>query len=322
MFRIRMSLAILALSLAVNGAGASGCGTKKNEAPQSAKQTQNRNVSMKPENEEVEKPLNDEIKTLAEGNYGKVTNAFIVVARSQETYAALRELVENLPQLNADFFRENIVVAAFLGQRPTGGYGVQITRTKDNRLRVYAKSPPAGAMTTQALTAPFEVVSVRATEERPVSVELDASWNGEARSYQLSSGEFMTGGGFAGRFERLQLSGDIRVSRMGKLATFVFDLKSSGSAKPRALQDAATGIVATDGSIGGAIVDAGSLVDFPRNALSLKGSFSRNDEKLSLSFESLPSNVSDGYGGQGRLEATATSSSTPAKNASSDNAPM
>jgi hypothetical protein len=321
MLRIRISLAVLALSLGINGAGASGCGTKRNEAPQDKKQTENKNVPVKPENEEAAESVNDEIKTLAEGNYGKVTGAFVAVARDLETYAALRELAENLPRLNADFFKQNIVVGAFLGQRPTGGYGVQITRTKDNRLRVAAKSPPAGSMTTQALTAPFKIVSVQATNERPVAVEIDAAWNSEMRPYRVGSGEFTTGGGFAGRIEKLKLAGDIRVSRLGRMATFVFDLQGSGAAKPRALQDAATGIVAANGSIGGAIVDAGSLVDFPRSALVIKGNFTGNEEKLSLSFESLPSNVSDGYSGQGKLEATATAPPLP-KKTSSDDAPM
>jgi hypothetical protein len=88
--------------------------------------------------------------------------------------------------------------------------------------------------------------------------------------------------------------------------TFVFDLKSTGGSKPRLLQTAATGLVGAGGSIGSAVADAGSLVDFPRSPLGLKGNFKENEEQLSLSFESLPSNVADGYGGQGKLEAAAT----------------
>lgn len=321
MLRIRISLAVLALSLGMNGAGASGCGTKRSDTTQSAKQAENKNVPVKPEGEEVDKSVNVEIKTLAEGSYGKVTNAFVAVARNLETYATLRELAGNLPQLNADFFNQNIVVGAFLGQRPTGGYAVEIALTKDNRLRVSQKSPPAGSMTTQALTAPFKIVSVQSTEERPVAIEIDAAWNNETRPFRVSSGEFTTGGGFAGRIERLQLSGDIRVSRLGKMATFVFDLKSSGSAKPRALRDAATGIAGDNGSISAAIVDAGSLVDFPRSALGIKGSFTENEARLSLSFASLPSNVSDGYSGQGKLEAAATAPPPP-KKTSNDDGPM
>jgi hypothetical protein len=320
MLRIRASVVALLLSLGMQGAGA--CGTKQSEPKQNENQSQNSNAIVKPTPGRVEEPVSGEIKVLAEGMYGKITAAFVAVARDAETYAAVRELVGNLPPLSADFFKQNLVVAAFLGQRNTGGYGVQLTRAADNRLRVASMSPPKGSMTTQALTAPFKIVSAALDETHPLSVEIDPSWNSEMRPYRVTSGEFTTGGGFAGRFEKLQLSGDIRVSRLGRLATFAFDLKGIGSAKARLLQDAATGTVGANGQLGGGVVDAGSLVDFPRSALGLKGSLTANEDRLSLSFESLPSNVSDGYGGQGRLEASATAPPLPKKPASDDDAPM
>ncbi|MBD0326383.1 MAG: protease complex subunit PrcB family protein, partial [Pyrinomonadaceae bacterium] len=191
----------------------------------------------------------------------------------------------------------------------------------DKRLRVSSTSPPKDAMTTQALTAPFKIVSVAADENRSFAIELEPLWINEMRPYRLTGGEFTTGGGFAGRFETLQLTGDIRIARLGPLATLVFDLKSAGGTKARLLQAAATGVVAANGQFGSAVVDAGSLVDFPRSPLALKGSFSGNEDKLSLTFESLPSNVNDGYGGQGKLEAAATAP-PPKKKPTSDDGPM
>ena len=325
MLRIRMSIFALLSSLALNGAGAAGCGTKRNEAQQNVNQSKNNNASnnnamVTPTPLRGEERVSDEIKILAGGAYGKVNDAFVVVARDAETYAALRELIDSLPQVEADFFRKNIVVAAFLGQRRTGGYSVEITLAENNRLRVSSTSPAAGSMTTQALTAPFKIVSVPDLEHRSLAVEIGPAWNNETRPYRVSSGEFMTGGGFAGRIERLQLAGDIRVSRLGKLVTFVFDLKSTGGTKPRSLQNVATGIVEANG-ISGAVVDPGTFVDFPRSALGIKGNFAENEDKLSLSFESLPSNVNDGYSGQGKLEAAATAPPPP-KKPKSDDEPM
>ncbi|HYO91186.1 MAG TPA: protease complex subunit PrcB family protein, partial [Pyrinomonadaceae bacterium] len=240
MLRIRTGVIVLLLSLGLQGAGSAGCGTKRNEAQQNVNQSNNNNVAnnnalnnnavAEPTPGRVEEAVSDELKILAGGAYGKVNDAFVVVARDAETYAALRELVDNLPQVSADFFKKNIVVAAFLGQRRTGGYGVEITLAENNRLRVSSTSPPAGSMTTQALTAPFKVISIPDLEHRSLSIEIGPAWNNETRPYRVSSGDFTTGGGFAGRIERLQLAGDIRVSRLGKLATFVFDLKSSGGA--------------------------------------------------------------------------------------------
>lgn len=326
MLRIRTSLMVVLSSLLIQGAGAAGCGTKPGgktpnsnaAATNTGTTTVNVNAATSPTPARLEESVNDEIKELAAGAYGKVQDTFVGVARDAETYVALREVVEGLPQLNNDFFKSHLVVAAFLGQRRTGGYSVQITRAASDRLRVASTQPPRGVMTTQALTAPFKVVSVAVSDERPVAIEIEPAWKNEMRPYRLDSSEFKTGGGFAGRFETLQLAGDLRVSRLGKLATFVFQLQSTGGAKARALQDAATGIVGADGSITGAIVDAGSLVDLPRSALGLKGSFGKNEDKLSLTFESLPSNVADGYGGQGRLEATATAPPPPKKAANAD----
>lgn len=318
MLRIRTSVIVLLLSLGLHGAGAAGCGTKRNQAQQNVNQPKNNNSSnnnaaVQPTPEQVGGAVNSEVKILAEGAYGKVTDAFVAVVRDAEAYAALRELVNNLPQVDADFFKKNIVVAAFLGQRRTGGYGVRIVLSENNRLSVSSTSPAADSMTTQALTAPFKVVSVPDLEHRSLSIEIDPAWNNETRPYSISSGEFITGGGFGGRSEKLQLAGDIRVSRLGKLATFVFDVKSAGGTKGRSLRNVATGIVGAGGSISGAVVDPGTLVDFPRSALGIKGSFQGNEDRLSLSFESLPSNVADGYSGLGKLEAVATAPPLPKK---------
>ncbi len=307
MLRIRASVVALLLSLLMQGAGAGGCGTKRDETKQNENASPNVNAAVTPTPERVEEPVSGEIKVLAEGAYGKVTNPFVAIVRDAETYAALRELAGNLPELSADYFKTNAVVAAFLGQRNTGGYGVQITRGAGSKLRVSSTSPPKDSMTTQALTAPFKVVSVVVDDNRQFAIEIEPSWTNEMRPYRVTTGEFTTGGGFAGRFEKLQLAGDIRVSRLGALVTFVFDLKSTGSTKARLLQTSATGLVNAGGSVGSALVDAGSLVDFPRSPLGLKGNFKENEAQLSLSFESVPSNVSDGYGGQGKLEAAATS---------------
>jgi hypothetical protein len=325
MLRMRTSLMIVLLSLVAQGASSAGCGTKRGGGDAGNSNSVNTNAPTANVNATAtrtprgpEEPSNDEIKELAGGAYGKIQDSFVAVARDAETYAALREMVEGLPQVNEELFKTHQVVAAFLGQRMTGGYRVRITRAAANRLLVSYTSPPSGSMTTQALTAPFSIVMVAAGDDHPLAIELDAAWKNEMRPYRVTSGEFKTGGGFGGRFENIQLTGELRASRLGKLATFVFDLKSAGGAKARSLQDAATGVVSEGGSIGGAIVDAGTLVDSPRSALAVKGSFAENEAKLSLAFDSLPSNVSDGYTGQGKLEAAATAPAPPKKRASDD----
>jgi hypothetical protein len=57
-----------------------------------------------------------------------------------------------------------MVVAVFLGEKPTGGYAIEITRAAktDRGIEVgYTEQTPApGAMTIQALTQPFHIVRI------------------------------------------------------------------------------------------------------------------------------------------------------------------
>jgi hypothetical protein len=97
----------------------------------------------------------------------------------------------------------------------------------------------------------------------------------------------------------------------GKLATFALALKNSDGAKPRALSSVATGLVAGDGKFKFAPLDANSFVDNPNSALSATGQFTNGENNLALTFTSLPSNVADGYNGQGTLKAVATAPAPP-----------
>ena len=71
---------------------------------------------------------------------------------------------KELPRLDFD---KEMVVAVFLGEKPTGGYKLEITAIEEDRgkgqLRVGTREskPPAGAMTIQAMTQPYHVVKVR-----------------------------------------------------------------------------------------------------------------------------------------------------------------
>ncbi len=61
-------------------------------------------------------------------------------------------------------FNQNRVVAFFWGQKPTGGYGIQLVNTQlsGSTLRVTLRlvSPAPGAILTQALTSPFVMLEV------------------------------------------------------------------------------------------------------------------------------------------------------------------
>lgn len=67
------------------------------------------------------------------------------------------------PAPRADFQRETLV-AIFMGQQPTGGYGVEVVRVSEEGGDLYLDTrftqPAAGAITTQALTSPWVIVRV------------------------------------------------------------------------------------------------------------------------------------------------------------------
>ncbi|HEX8457009.1 MAG TPA: protease complex subunit PrcB family protein [Pyrinomonadaceae bacterium] len=272
--------------------------------------------------EKLETKPAGEIRELAAGGYSSVRESFVAVARDAETYKSLRRLHDKLPELDASFFKANAVVAAFLGRRRSGGYGVQITSAGGARLlRITEKSPPKDAITTMALTSAFQIVSIAVGEEMPLALELDATWHEAARPYKVSTGQFTRLGGFAGRPERSTLAGDIRIMRHGDLATAFFTLEGRGEEGKHALQDVTTGTVNTEGAFNFTRLDPGSFVPPPRNPLRARGQFTDQESKLRLTLEAMEAKVNDGYGGQGTLEATATAP-PPRKRAIDGDDPM
>jgi hypothetical protein len=253
--------------------------------------------------------VSGDIKILTQGQHASVSESFVAVARDVETYKELRRLDEKLPELGADAFKKAAVVAVFLGQRNSGGFGVEIKRMADGDVRISEATPPPGSMTTQALTTPYKIVSVPVDSEH--RLKLDKTWRDSMRPYKISSGEFTMSGGFAGRSENMRLEGGFSVMRYANLATFIFDLKGTSATKARVLKEAATGIVQAGGGLHLARFNAGTLVEPPSNLLEAKGQASKDESEWTLAFESLPSTVADGFQGRGHLTATATGPPPP-----------
>jgi len=313
---IKISIAVV-LALALNGVGVAACDAGQNgNAPQSASQKNEPKVKPTPVMTgtpvRVEKrAMNDGMKVLAEGAYGNVSEAFIAVVRDAEGYAALRALAGNLPEVNADLFRTHAVVAAFLGTRTTGGYKVNITREANNALRISEAAPPQGAITTQALTAPFKIVSVPVNDGNSLVLQTGEVWQSASRPYNVKEGEFVSAGGIAGLKEQFRLEGNLHVARLGNLITISFALKSAERGKPRSLMTLATGITKDDGSFTIPRLDAGTLIDSPNGGLQAAGQLTDNGESFSLKFTPLPSRASDSFSGTGNLEAFAVAGMGP-----------
>jgi hypothetical protein len=243
-----------------------------------------------------------DIKVLAEGFHSKITKPFIAVVRDAETYAALIALDENLPKLDADFFKENVAVAAFLGERNTGGYSVEI-RTNAIEISVLEKKPGKGVMVPQMITSPFKIVALTGVSNAAVRLTPDEAWRQAITFYRVTSGRFSMSGGFAGTSEEFGPQGPIGVMRAGKVATFRFSILTSGTSKRRLLVDTCTGLIDGENKIRINRMSADSFVDQPNSGLSGTATFSDEGRKLWVNLLSRPGFIADGYSGRGTIEA-------------------
>jgi hypothetical protein len=106
--------------------------------------------------------------TLAKGLASGVDQPAQIVVRSQNDWAALwsRHMGTQAappPPPSVDFSRD-MVVALFLGERPTGGYAIEVTRIERTgaglAIRYRTTRPDPAGMQTQALTQPFHLIKL------------------------------------------------------------------------------------------------------------------------------------------------------------------
>lgn len=104
-------------------------------------------------------PSSADGRTAWSGNLAATDTELFVTARDDTGWRGLWEAVGTAPPVALP--RGSMAVAVFLGQRPTGGYAVEIAgveRRGDATVVLYRETTPApGVMTTQMLTAPYAV---------------------------------------------------------------------------------------------------------------------------------------------------------------------
>lgn len=321
MFRLS---SVMILSLALCGASAAGCGQGQRQPSKpkaGGRQPGGGTPPASPASgQQKEEPVkaDGELKQLGAGGHSQVREPFVFVARDAQNYKELRRLAGELPELKDDFFRTNAVVAAFLGQRRTGGYAVEIARDGDGTLRVVEQSPPKDAMTTMALTAPYRVVSFPAPDENPVRLRLDPAWRQGQRPYRVVLGEFTMMGGFAGVRQKFNVTGALGLMRYKDLATVLFELGGDDAERPRVLADAASGRINADKLT--LMVDPGTFILPPRHRMTAEVKFGPGENKLHFTLDGMQAAVADGFGGRGQFDAEATAG-PPKKIALDDDEP-
>jgi PrcB C-terminal len=95
----------------------------------------------------------------ARGDSGEM----LIVGTTDASRATISQLVPNATAPSG-----RVLVAAFQGQRNTGGYSIAITAIERNGDQLVVRAtfvvPDPGAMVTQALTSPAHVVSIAAAD--------------------------------------------------------------------------------------------------------------------------------------------------------------
>ncbi|MBI3047225.1 MAG: protease complex subunit PrcB family protein [Acidobacteria bacterium] len=109
--------------------------------------------------------------TVARGTHSDIMEPREVVVRSLDDWRALwKAHGSSQPPPSVDFSR-SMVVAVFLGERPTAGYEVEITAVKAQGGRAvveYVERRPApDALVAQVLTSPFHIVSLSRSAGTP-----------------------------------------------------------------------------------------------------------------------------------------------------------
>src|ERR1043166_5164795 len=192
------------------------------------------------DNKNMASPNSDssgDLKVLAEGSVSPISTSFVGVFRDAETYAALRAQATNLPDLKADFFKSNLLIAAFLGERNTGGYSIAMAQEPNGKIRIAEKAPPKDAIVSQMITSPFKLVSMPTNGTPPVQLSLDERFNQRAQLYRISNGSFTVSGGFAGRTEQYRFVGKLQVMRLAGVISIGFAIVSEGASRERLLRD-------------------------------------------------------------------------------------
>jgi hypothetical protein len=116
--------------------------------------------------------------TVARGSQSGIRESLQVLIRSDPEWADLwrRHTAPVLPpppvpQID---FGHQMVIGVFIGKRPSGGHEVEVVDVREaaGRLavRYRGKIPPAGMLTTQALTYPYHLIRLRRSD-LPVAFE-------------------------------------------------------------------------------------------------------------------------------------------------------
>jgi hypothetical protein len=104
------------------------------------------------------------VRTIAKGDTSEIDMPRQAVVRSAAEWSALWKAHNPAAPLPAVDFTREMVVAVFLGSRPTAGHAIEIVKAVGNAGTLvvdYAESaPPRDRVSAQILTAPYHLAAI------------------------------------------------------------------------------------------------------------------------------------------------------------------
>ena len=105
--------------------------------------------------------------TVSRGQNSGVTETREVTVSTAAEWDALWKMHRGGTAPSVDFTK-HLVAGVFLGTRPTGGYSVEIVAVRRDAtgivIEYFERMPAPGVLVTQALTAPFHLVTLERVE--------------------------------------------------------------------------------------------------------------------------------------------------------------
>ena len=104
------------------------------------------------------------VRTVGKGQTSEIDAPRQAAVRSAAEWSALWKTHDPAAPLPAVDFSREMIVAVFLGSRPTAGYAVEIVRAVGNSASLvveYVETAPSGdTITAQILTAPYHLAAI------------------------------------------------------------------------------------------------------------------------------------------------------------------
>ena len=112
--------------------------------------------------------------SISMGQTSSISKARQLVIRDEQEFADIWQDIDAARSLPEIDFEEEMVIAVFMGEKPTGGYSIEIDSIYEYPDRIVVNvvetEPDPDDMTTQALTYPYHIVTT-ANTEREVKFE-------------------------------------------------------------------------------------------------------------------------------------------------------